>query len=310
MAHEDATEQIVSIRWAKYSGKCLGVSHEPSKGLPGMGLHIWDCAKDPHDRELFVLPLPGHVGPIKAVKFPHLCLETHDGLHLSFELCSTLPQAHMLWTLRQGNFEGYHHIHMAADTARCLDIPNGNAANGNWVQLLQCSEAYGGIICDGEGQQGATPTVPAPGGQRTETSEEKGIVPQPEWDFAVDVPNWAWWWVLALFFMLLLCCYLCLRCVRVQLVVKPRAPKGDDEDKLLPDEDRRHEVGTAPGRSAGRGGRSRSGALQPPQYTPTTREVLPGQAAAGVGLEPLSGGQNNWVYVQASSASAEHVQHL
>lgn len=135
-------EQVVSLRWAKYASKCLDVSHQKLTGHPGMLLQLWDCPADPHLRDMFIIPRPGRYAMIRPHTYPELCLETSNGFTMQFQLCSSTPQAQMLFTIRSGGVEGYHHVHMAANMAKCLDIPNDNSTNGNEVQLWSCQVDY------------------------------------------------------------------------------------------------------------------------------------------------------------------------
>jgi len=164
--HEDV---LVSIRWGKYTSKCMDVTHLKDRGYPGMHLQIWDCPEDRRKRDMFTIPLPGKFGPIRPQSYPHLCLETEDGYHLQFKTCTEVAEQQMLFTVREGDMTGYHHVHLAADPSKCIDIPNDNFTNGNYVMLWKCNEHHTerpGMQYRGTGYVDATDSLPVPAADR------------------------------------------------------------------------------------------------------------------------------------------------
>lgn len=141
---EEAADQIVNIRLAESQRLCFDVSNAPKAGKPGMEWHLWDCPPAPTLWDEFEIPLHGHVGPIKPLKYPNFCLGKRGTQPVSFQPCDTLPLSLMLWMVNTDKVTNYQRLHFAADVSQCLGVNfAGDIAStrGEVVRLQKCAEA-------------------------------------------------------------------------------------------------------------------------------------------------------------------------
>mmetsp|Transcript_68590 Transcript_68590/g.201296 ORF Transcript_68590/g.201296 Transcript_68590/m.201296 type:complete len:536 (-) Transcript_68590:47-1654(-) len=142
------------IAWAKHPDKCLDVSHGSLAGQPGMDLHIWSCPQSQDDRDRFILPAPGQVGLVRPLKWPHLCL-TESGAgqkdkypRVAFLDCDADTGASRVWKFMTGEMDGSHHLHLADDLSKCLDVPDAISTDGHRLQVWGCHAVVHGGMSD------------------------------------------------------------------------------------------------------------------------------------------------------------------
>lgn len=139
---DQATDQVVNIMPQSHPGKCFAVSHVQDSGQPGMRLKVQDCPEDPRQWDEFVVPLAGHIGPIKSVKSKNFCLQGGIADDVSFQPCDGLPLAHMLWMLEDlKQSSRFYHIHLAADASKCLDSGVSSGSSGQSLLKVQECQA-------------------------------------------------------------------------------------------------------------------------------------------------------------------------
>lgn len=129
----------VTIRWAGHPDLCFDASHSANAGagVPGRRLQVWGCAEDRSDWDAFAAPLFGDYGQIRPLGLPDLCLQTSDSREVSFRQCDELPLAQMLWLVDKGP----DRVRLAADSTKCLGIPQSSPIGQSLVEVQMCEKA-------------------------------------------------------------------------------------------------------------------------------------------------------------------------
>jgi len=143
-------DQVANVQPLKHPHKCFDVSHNEDAGQPGMKLRLRQCP-DPHHRDEFVIPRPGHMGVIKPVKYPFLCL--HIDETLSFQPCAESRSQDRLWIVRNQRGSRFSHVYWAADVRWCVSATWDGRASAD-VSLAKCEASLkqgpnGELIDDG-----------------------------------------------------------------------------------------------------------------------------------------------------------------
>merc|ERR1719323_2026039 len=104
--------------------------------------HMLDC--DSTRPQIFFVPLPGTVGPIRLRDSASLCLDATGGFELQFWHCASAPMDNILFEVPSGR-KGP--IHMAFRRSMCLDVPEKKPAffRIKAMQVWDCHHRLAGV---------------------------------------------------------------------------------------------------------------------------------------------------------------------
>jgi hypothetical protein len=98
-----------------------------------MQVQLYDCLDKP-DR--FLLPVRG-TAPIRIAGNESFCLDAPGGSQLQFWTCKEAPEMNVMF---ESDPQGQGRYRLR-DRGMCMDVPNGDDAPGNFLQMWPCASA-------------------------------------------------------------------------------------------------------------------------------------------------------------------------